>query len=517
MVNRTNSESVSIRPGVSILSVLKHLEYETWYALAEFVDNAIASYLRHRKELKTTEGKDFRLEVDIDILDSEGIIRIRDNAAGIHQIDYARAFRAAEIPPDNTGLSEFGMGMKSAACWFSDKWSVSTSALGEPIERKVRFDLRKIFDDKLEELDVKTKSSKPSTHYTVLELTGVTKIPRIRGLGKVREHLAGIYRQFIRDRVVELRINGEPLGYKEPRILVAPRWDDPTGEPLEWKKEIDIEIDSKHSVKGFAALRERASTSEAGFALFRRGRVIEGSFDKTFRPEEIFGSPNSYRYQRVFGELHLKGFAVSFTKRGIQWDSNLENLLSSLKKELSKDSLPLLQQAENYRVRATDSDYKKKAKKALASAVADLEKHAGPAIKDILDAPPEDAPEQFDLTPTAKALYRDFDVVISGVQWEISVELSYDPALSELIEVGNHLIRNVGKAADRRRVGIRLSIVHPFMVTFVGTDEAKIEIVLRLAAALGISEVIAKQSGVKTQGEIRRNFNELITTLSEAI
>src|SRR5687767_332763 len=110
MASRTSAESVSIRPGVSILSVLKHLEYETWYALAEFVDNAIASFLRYRKQLESLEGNDFKLEVNIEIIDSEGIIRVRDNAAGIHQEDYSRAFRAAEIPPDNTGLSEFGMG-----------------------------------------------------------------------------------------------------------------------------------------------------------------------------------------------------------------------------------------------------------------------------------------------------------------------------------------------------------------------------------------------------------------------
>ena len=36
----------------------------------------------------------------------------------------------AAIPPDRSGLSEFGMGMKSAACWFAPRWSVRTKALG---------------------------------------------------------------------------------------------------------------------------------------------------------------------------------------------------------------------------------------------------------------------------------------------------------------------------------------------------------------------------------------------------
>ena len=39
----TDSGSVDITPGVSILGVLSHLNYEPWYALAEYVDNALQS------------------------------------------------------------------------------------------------------------------------------------------------------------------------------------------------------------------------------------------------------------------------------------------------------------------------------------------------------------------------------------------------------------------------------------------------------------------------------------------
>mgnify|MGYP007080338931 CR=1 FL=1 len=116
-------------------------------------------------------------------------------------------------------------------------------------------------------------------------------------------------------------------------------------------------------------IREKASTSEAGFALFRRGRVIEGSYDNGFRPDFIFGAPNSYRYQRVFGELHLEGFDVSFTKKGIQWDENLEVFLRCLKDDLSHENFPLLTQAEKFRARANDTDYENSGKKALSHTV----------------------------------------------------------------------------------------------------------------------------------------------------
>src|SRR5690242_8585233 len=130
------TDSINIRPGVSILSVLRHLNYKPWFAMAEFVDNAVQSFLQHRTELERIHGRAVKLKVEIETDDDAGgRIVIRDNAAGIHGNDYARAFRAAEVPTDRTGLSEFGMGMKSAACWFARDWSVRTSALGEPIER----------------------------------------------------------------------------------------------------------------------------------------------------------------------------------------------------------------------------------------------------------------------------------------------------------------------------------------------------------------------------------------------
>jgi hypothetical protein len=52
------------------------------------------------------------------------------------------------------------------------------------------------------------------------------------------------------------------------------------------------------------------------------------------------------------------------------------------------------------------------------------------------------------------------------------------------------------------------------MVEFAGADTNKIEPILRIVAALGLAEIIAKDS-YKNQGEVRRNFNELITNLSK--
>ncbi len=507
------NSKVNIRPNVSVLSVLRFLEYETWFALAEFVDNSIASYQAKEKELKKLHGDDFQLEVRIEINDADNKITIRDNAGGIEKENYARAFRAAEIPPDTSGLSEFGMGMKSAACWFSDIWIVRTTALNEPFERTIKFDMNQIFEDKIEELEFTTRDVDKNHHYTIIELNNVNKMPRRRGIGKVKSHLTSIYREFIRNGVLKLIVDNTELKFTEPKILTAPIYNKPEGEPIYWKREIDFPIEEGLSVRGFVAIREKGSTSEAGFALFRRGRVIEGSFDNGFRPEFIFGGPNSFRYQRVFGELHLEGFDVSFTKKGIQWDENLDLFLKILRDELSHKDFPLLKQAEEYRVRASSKDYKKSGNKALSNTAKDFEEKAPQAIQETFDNSQEKQISESELIPTDKSIRKEFLVNFNRTDWKIFIELSYDPSLSELLEVGKHLAPD-NLSSDHRYVGIRLSLTHPFMVQFAGVDNQKIEPILRMAAAMGLAEIIAKESGAKTQGEIRRNFNELITKIS---
>ena len=51
----------------------------------------------------------------------------------------------------------------------------------------------------------------------------------------------------------------------------------------------------------------------------------------------------------------LKDFNVSHTKDGFQWDENEEPFLELLKEELNADPIPLLNQAEGYRVRQKTS------------------------------------------------------------------------------------------------------------------------------------------------------------------
>ena len=73
-------------------------------------------------------------------------ITIKDDAAGITLEDFPRAFRPASLPPNTKSLNEFGLGMKTSACWMAPIWSVKTAALDDPFARTVIFDVDKIIE-----------------------------------------------------------------------------------------------------------------------------------------------------------------------------------------------------------------------------------------------------------------------------------------------------------------------------------------------------------------------------------
>jgi hypothetical protein len=515
MAQKIALKSVNIRPGVSILSVLRHLNYRPWFAMAEFVDNAIQSAIARNGELKAADGDTYRLKVEIELDPNDGgRIRIADNAAGIGESDYARAFRPAEIPPDTTGLAEFGMGMKSAACWFSPRWTVRTTALGESIERTVDFEIQRIVRDDLEELDVQIARSASTEHFTEIILQDLYKTPQGNTVKKIKEHLASIYRVFIRSGQLELRFDGDELTYTDPKVLVAPYYKTPSASPVEWKKEIDFDFGLGLHARGFAAIRETGSTSTAGFALFRRNRLIQGSADEGYRPEYVFGKPNSYRYQRIFGELHLDGFEVSHTKDGFKWDEHEETFLELLKDELDKKPLPLLDQAEEHRVRATQKELQRGADKAAERTADVIRREAAPVLEHQLQSGPDSQSAPEALPAAVFASTREIDVELRGTPWRIVLELTSDPAVRDWINVSDKavVLPKKGGGPARRQITVRLSLAHPFMERFGGANQEEIEPLLRVAAAIGLAEITARESGVRMAGTFRRNINELLRT-----
>lgn len=474
--------------------------------MAEFVDNSVQSYLQNREKLEKLHGKDFRLKVEIEVERSdETRIKIRDNAAGIAIGDYARAFRPAELPADRTGLSEFGMGMKSAACWFAPQWEVRSSAIGEAVERKISLDIDTIVRDHIEELDAVETPALANDHFTEITLVGPYDKLQTKTGSKIKDHLASIYRIFLREGTMELWYNGEQLSYETPKILTAPYVKAP-GEPLRWYREFSFDFGLGLKASGFAALRDVASTSTAGFSLFRRKRLIEGSLDEPYRPPFIFGSGNSYRRQRLIGEIHLDGFEVSHTKDGFQWEDHEQPFLELLHDELETDALPMLSQAERYRAREAQRELKAEAEKANARVAETLQRDAPRVLDEQSAAEPflESLPES--VLPVQSTTSRVIDVDHRNAKWRVTIELAMDPAVEDWLTISD----KPPKPGTPREIGVRMSLVHPFMRQYCRADSEEIEALARVAAAVGLAEITARDAGVPQYGTIRRNLNQLL-------
>ncbi|MCC0808664.1 ATP-binding protein [Methylobacterium sp. W2] len=505
----TGVRQVSIRPGTKILGSLRYLNYKAWFALAEFVDNALQSFLANRERLAAaTSGQ--RLVVRIDVQSGmPGRISIRDNAAGIGAADFQRAFRPAEVPPDATGLSEFGMGMKSAACWFASRWHVRTSALGEPVQRTVRFDIERIVADDIEEVSVEEVPAEAGSHFTEIILEDLHVALAGRTLGKVRDHLRDIYRCFLRDGTLTLEVGGVALAYVEPEVLHAPYYRAPADPPILWRKDIDLDFGGGQTVRGFAALRREGKGAEAGFALFRRNRLIQGSGDEGWKHADVFGSPNSYSHQRLFGELHLDGFEVSHTKDGFRWadEADFAQLLAG---KIDEGLLPMLRQAEGHRQNAPRSTMQRSAMSAISATANDMRSHLAAAMPPAADRAATTELLVSALAPSPPALLADseFSFEFRGAQWTVAVRISDDDGAGDWLEVRDaELIRH---GLGGRHLEIWVSSAHPFMTRFAQREPEVVQALVRVAASLGIAEALLRNLRRDDPSAVRRTANELL-------
>jgi hypothetical protein len=363
-MNEQNLQSVSITIGSTMYGRFEDLPNTVSHDLAEFIDNALQSYRDNKSALFELDS-DYKLKVQIDIewdkSDERATkITIIDNAGGINDSSFANAFMPAKTPEDNSGLNEFGMGMKTAALWLGETWSVKTKALGESVERSISFNLNDVVANDLKELPVTLIPKDKNEHYTIVQITDSTKnVPALKSLQKIKTELASIYRKSLRNNEMQVIICGEELKFNEYDILVAPYAKTPSASPILWKKNIDFKF-GKYKASGFIGILRDINSMQNGFVLLRRGRVIIGAeTDGRYFPKSLSGSTGTFRYKRLFGELELEGFDVSFNKNDIQDKENLEALMEALKGEIHTKEFDLYTQAEDYRLDDTRKQVRK--------------------------------------------------------------------------------------------------------------------------------------------------------------
>lgn len=505
-------DKVSIALQPSVYSTFRALNNTVALTLSEYVDNSVQSFLNNRERLLATDPN-YKFSVKIHIDQQNDTISIIDNAAGIDENNYLRAFEPANIPLDATGLNEFGMGMKTASVWLADVWSVRTKALGEKVERYTKFDLHKVIRENKEELIVEEKDKSSYEHYTEIILEKLSKnAPSSNQMDKIRRHLSSIYRKFIRSGDVEIVINGEVLNSPSYEILNAPYYKTPKGEDILWKKEIDFEL-AQYKVKGFIAILKNIQNNANGLVLLRRGRVIVGGSEERYFPQMIFGQSGNFRYKRLFGELELEGFDVTFNKNGFRDEDDLLAFLEELKNEKLKDpNFNLLGQADNFRQKSKEqnadiakkiiqSQKKETSSKQLTRQIQEVE---------IKIQNPVFLQKSEELITQAEKLDSHSETFeYNGETYKFRVDLVDQDEADALYTV--MLENEEGELFDESCIVCNVNLSHPFFNRFEQIKKANdYEPIVAIFKSLALAEFFAMKKQMLYPSELRLLFNQYI-------
>jgi len=341
---------VDVSPEMQLYKILQRQSYGVATALAEFVDNALQSFLDKRQAFKAPDGKDVCLKVEIDVDTKSQSIVIKDNAGGIKRADFQRAIRMGHtdgFQHGSTSLSVYGIGMKSSAIWFSDKWKIETSALGSKARLKSKFDLDALLLSGSTKMTVKPATTTASSHFTKIT---ISKCLRELSEADFRDNVLPYLQEtfFKYHDCIQIKINFDGLKLESneaylvtPDPLVYPPVDKQghkvSEDEVVWKKHIDLKYAGR-SVTGFIMIMDKGSYHSPGIRLLRNRRVILGTKggNRPNKPQSIMGTSNKFTSQRIYGELHLDDFPVNFMKT--DFDENLEGLYRTLSTYLKGDS-----------------------------------------------------------------------------------------------------------------------------------------------------------------------------------
>lgn len=478
------TRTIDIRPTSSVYATYRRLSYKPWHAVAEFVDNSTQSFVDHMDEIHEADGDDACLEVRVYHDKEDASLTVTDNAFGMGFEDFTRAIQLNKPPTGAKTRNEFGMGLKTAASWMGAKWSVTSKALGSTEEFSASVDVDLLAADEPEGIHVAVRDGRPKVdHYTTIHVERMFRLFQTRTSGKIKELLGSMYRRDLATGKIRIFWNDEPLQWDDDPIFVETL---PDKSPLEWKTNLEFEVEG-HRVTGWAAVRFPGSGPRAGFALFRKGRIILGGPHLGWKPDEIFRHGTSFERQRIIGELDLDTFPVTQAKDGFDWDGGLEDALVA---EMKPRIQGLLDRAVGSFKADKDGDenepHATDARLAIDTVAADLvSDELGQTVEFLESAPPTP-----DLSPEEQEQLVD-TAVAAGIEPTVtSVGSAGIPTVKWYLLDDEHpkeeYVRLAAPSDDVLHVFLNLR--HPFMEEHVGSDQSKLILYMKMVLADALVE-----------------------------
>lgn len=510
---------LNIQPQAGVLGVFSRLNYKPWYAIAEFVDNSTQSFYNNEDALKENGITTVNVKVEYDF--DNNILTITDDAFGMELEDFSRAVKVDSPPESKDGRNEFGMGLKTAASWFGNVWSVESTQLGSTNKYYTEVNISELREKHLNTIDIIAVDCPSEEHGTRVVIRDITKkIDGSRTKGKIIQLLESMYRRDLNSGKVNIWFNDTLLHFDEYQCLEF--------RGTTWRKNVDFEFEFDgilHHVTGFVGILANGGFGKAGFALFRRGRVVIGGEEQNYKPERIFHQAQSTIAHKLFGEFDLDDFPVNQAKDGFVWDDGLEIIFVETLKEQIQDYIDIAKLTNKERVREEEfSDAASDKVKASVSSFADSLSSTGrendePDNVDVIDDSDdsadeikkfEDYIEESNEIDTGKIVGNDRTYPI-----QINDAIKKDFIVTWAIENKSFWI-NAEESEDGKSVKIIININHPFFKPYSNNEDFKI-VLEKFVIAFVVAEQQAKatsdRDGYIHASTIRRKMNDFLSKI----
>ena len=326
---QADNVEIDMQVGNAAIKAFNRLPYQPWYALAEYIDNATQSLSDNGHKMQQES-----VEVSIVFDAKQRTISIVDNAFGMGPEVLKRALTVGKPPVDPSGRSRYGMGMKTASCWFGNEWTIATKQFGLDAEYEFTIDVNAFADGAAGSTKLVTRPKSKEDHWTRIELKKVTRQLSPGRIKEISGNLASIFRKDIMSGRLCLKIDGTEVTYTGYEMdSFAKR---STGGY--YYQAFDHVVDGIHINGWIACFNEgTGSQKKTGIAIFQNDRCIMGGPD-AWRPDNMFGEARGGTVnQRLVGELNLDDhkIEISHTKDAVLWQGTQQEDIEEYLKEVA--------------------------------------------------------------------------------------------------------------------------------------------------------------------------------------
>lgn len=501
---------LNIQPQAGVIGVFSRLNYKPWYAIAEFVDNSTQSFYSHQEHL----AKQGVSKLHVNITYDNDILTISDDAYGMEFEDFSRAVKIDSPPSHKNGRNEFGMGLKTAASWFGNIWSVRSTQLNSENEYFTEINIPELRNKNINSVPIRETKVALTTHGTTIIIRDITKkIGSSRTKSKIKELLKSMYRRDLNNGLVHITYDDETLHYDDHECLLF--------RDRRWRQDIDFYFDfdgTTHHVTGFVGILAHGGFGRAGFALFRRNRVVIGGDDFNYKPEEIFGQAQSTIAHKLFGEINLEDFPINQAKDGFVWDDGLEEQFIKELKQHIREYIEIAKITNKDRAKEEETSKNvsdsvaKKVNEALVRSFGKKDEQSQlfePDEFSRLRQYKEGQEEQNNLPETIDDKIRSYTIDINpATKCTLSVQWTLGNASTWI---------KVDSEEDGSSANIQLNINHPFFKPFSEKEDFKL-VLEKFAIAFALAEIQAKKNankdGMISPNAFRTQINKYLEQLT---